>query len=200
MKIQMQWVPAHIGIHGNERADQVAKLATGWRDKRGQIQPAPRWERYAQLTSAANRREKELVKSAWQETWTKGNTSERLRNLMPKIDKKILSIYNGILKALCAVIAQARTGKIALKAYLHAINRADDNKCECGEAQTVEHILLTCSKYEKLRQQVWGDRTSRHTSTKTMLTNPKDTHKAAKFLIKTGLLGQFARVRDRIEW
>jgi hypothetical protein len=58
------------------------------------------------------------------------------------ISKKVLEIYEGIPKALWAALVQARTGKIALKAYLHAINKAEDNKCECGEVQTVKHILM----------------------------------------------------------
>jgi hypothetical protein len=44
----------------------------------------------------------------------------------------------------------ARTGKIALKAYLHAIDRAEDNRCGCGPLQTVAHILLTCPDHGDL--------------------------------------------------
>lgn len=200
ISVQFQWVPAHIGILGNERADKLAKLATGWRDEKGRTQPAPSWENNTQLTSAANRTEKELAKHAWQKYWSKGDTGQTLRELLPTVNKKSLDIYKGIPKALCSVLVQARTGKIALKAYLHAINRADNNKCTCGAVQTVKHVLLTCPNLEELREQVWESRTSRPTCAKTMLSTPAEAQKSAKFLIKTGLLGQFAGARDKIEW
>jgi hypothetical protein len=201
IRVRFQWVPAHVGIPGNEIVDRLAKQATGWREgPRYEQQPAPLWELNAQLNSAANRTEKEIAKTAWQAAWANGSTGQTLRDLLPSINKASLQLYHGLPKALCAVLAQARSGKIALKAYLHAINRAEDNKCACGQVQTVAHILLVCPNFEELRQQVWQDRTSRPTCAKSLLLTPADAIKSARFLMQTGLLGQFARARDRIQW
>ena len=143
--------------------------------------------------------EKLLGDKEWQKMWQEGKTGRELFKLLPKITKKSIEIYNGKPKAMCAVLAQARTGKIALKAYLAHINRADSNKCECGQVQTLKHILLVCPKFKDLRHQMWRHRIARHTCVKTMLSDSEEATKTIKFLIKTGLLEQFKKTEDQTE-
>jgi ribonuclease HI len=196
IQVKFQWVPAHIGIEGNEKADQLAKQATGWREQGQPKPPATPWEFTIRLVAALNREEKEMVKREWAEQWRITKSGQTLRALVPEITKKTLEIYKGLPKAACAVLAQARTGKIALKAYLHAINRAEDNRCGCGQVQTVAHILLTCPDHGDLRRQIWGNPPpSCH---KAMLNSRA--RKTTQFLINTGLLGQFKRANDYLKW
>src|SRR5579859_715365 len=55
-----------------------------------------------------------------------------------------------------AWIARLRTGHCSLNSYLEQFNIIDDAICRgCGEAtETVQHFLLVCEKYERLRDKM----------------------------------------------
>lgn len=39
---------------------------------------------------------------------------------------------------------QLKLGHGYIKAYLHKIGRAGNNRCRCGKKETAEHLLLSC--------------------------------------------------------
>ncbi|RJE18498.1 hypothetical protein PHISCL_09164 [Aspergillus sclerotialis] len=104
------------------------------------------------------------------------------------------------------IIVQMRTGKIGLRHHLYQRGVPDipNRDCQCGRAtQTVRHILLACPLFNDLREETLGRRSGGlggEGSVKTILNTLKLAIQAAKFMLKTGLLGQFGAVcREEID-
>jgi hypothetical protein len=123
-----------VNIDGNEQADVLAKMATGWREGEGGTGPkAPTFPSLQSLSSAAKRTTKARLEAHWANKWENGETGRELHRLAPKISKQRLRVHNGLPKAFSATLTQIRTGKVALKSYLRRIKRAPDSRCTCGD-------------------------------------------------------------------
>jgi len=207
IEIELHWVPAHIGIKGNEMADIAAKQATGWRQKKNKRGKLVEYDtdRTAKPATLAHHlrsaRKMVLAKEAqqqWTTSWNKDQAGRGLYALQSTPKKAVLKLQNGLTKDLSALAVQMRTGKIGLRVFLfrRKVPDTETERCQCRQApQTVEHILFTCRKYANLRRNMWKEERKRKTwgelNLKTVLTNPHSLKKAATFMKETGLIGQF---------
>ncbi|OHW95426.1 reverse transcriptase [Colletotrichum incanum] len=193
LDVELRWVPAHIGIQGNEAADTAAKEATGWRQNGQTGTKADKPRDLFKLRSTVKTWSHKQSHRKWQTDWeaeTRGRTSFRLT---PKPTKKVLQAHEGLTKRQSALLVQMRTEKIGLQDFLFSrrVPGITNANCPCREGrQTVSHILLRCRKYRQLRRQELGALPGRH-NLRVILNERKAAAKAIRFIEQTEILGQY---------
>jgi hypothetical protein len=195
VSVELHWIPAHIGVPGNEKVDQLAKEAAGFKGSPRGDTPAM----IPKLKASCKRILKRVCHEKWTYTWatsTETGASYR-RQFGSSLDRHINKLYAGMEKAQSSLLIQMRTGKIGLNSYLHKIKRADKPWCDCKEGnQTVAHILEECPLYRRQRHSIFNRYVLR--DVKLILSNPQTAVKAANFMLSTGLLDQFRHYRNKI--
>ena len=128
--VVLQWIPAHSGIKGNEKADKLAKEGTKLE------QP---------ITRATYRETRTLIKHRWNTSFTNAHTGynphQDPRHLLPRSQQ--------------TTIFRLRTGHCRLKAHLRRIGVAESAQCDCEGEQTPAHVLQTCRLLNHLQAKTW---------------------------------------------
>ncbi len=84
------------------------------------------------------------AEAIWQSWYTANKTGNWTRKLIPEVSNK--ASWN-----LDFHTSQALSGHGVFRAYLCKMKRADSPLCECGEAETAEHILTKCPLFAEGR-------------------------------------------------
>ena len=195
--VTVRWIPAHVGIPGNEAADQAAKEATGWREDGRSQQPADPPAQLYPLRTTLRRWCKTQATRQWISAWRVEKKGRATYRHTPTPTKKVLQLLERLSKRESALLVQLRTEKIRLNDFLFNQHVPDITSpgCSCGERrQTVAHVILRCSKYKDLRNHIFANLSGRH-SLRTILSTPQLATKAIKYMEQTQILGQVG-IRD----
>ena len=142
-EVYLQWIPSHIGIKGNEIADQLAK--------QGASLPQPETPVNYETVS---RMIKGNLHEEWLNGWAMGNTGRVVYQYMNAPRPK--DAVNGLPRREQSVIFQLRTGHVPLNNYLSRIKPNHPSACPlCEESEeTVDHHLFRCRGLTDLRERL----------------------------------------------
>ena len=89
----------------------------------------------------------------WQRSWTLSSTGRLTYQIFPRIS--LLAAFSHIQQNRDRkLLIRCATGHFPVNAYLHRFKLSRTDQCPyCGESETVQHLLLNCSRFSYLRFQ-----------------------------------------------
>lgn len=183
--ISFLWVPAHMGVEGNELVDHCAKESLESNEVSLLVRPG-RTELRSRLM--------EKVFQSWQLQWDKEVKGRHLYAIQPSISTHCT--VSGV-RSQQVVLTRLRLGHCALNSNLHLIHKHQDGLCDvCRVPETVSHVLILCVKYRQFRRVLFSDLSDLGVTTVSIpvllqLKDYKVTTSLLKFLKSSGL---YARI------
>ncbi|GBP93905.1 hypothetical protein EVAR_90905_1 [Eumeta japonica] len=133
--VRLFWVRTHVGIEGNERADELARRAALTKKMAANYDKFP--------LSYAKKVIKAVILEEWQERYAEVSTGEIAKCFFPRVEQA----YRVLRKIeMTSQMAQTPTGHGGFAQYLHRFKLKDSPYCVCDPAkiQDVLHVLEEC--------------------------------------------------------
>ena len=133
--VVIQWIPAHIGLKGNDKADSLAKQGSRMQQEE---------------TPTTYREVKTMLKNEFRQDWRRKYDYIPERDDLHRLDRRSQTS-----------IFRLRTGHCGLRKHMAKMGLADSAACPCGATQqTVEHFLQMCPHLDQLREETWSTPTT----------------------------------------
>ena len=172
--VTIVWVPSHIGLTGNEKADKAAKLGLGHEDK---IDLSYSKKEIKSLV-------KDLYNDKYNQEWKKYEGISSYYAIQPRRVNKIHNYHP--FRKVDVVITRLRFNKVVNNEYLNMIKKSNDNLCKhCKSRDTIDHIIFHCKQYQDHTKKL-VDKTQA-TNIQQLLSNSENYNHLATFLLKTQL-------------
>ena len=164
--ITLCWIPAHVGIPGNEQIDSLAKEALAFTHVSKEVGYTIE-EVYPLI--------KQHTLALWQKQYTE---SEEVSKEFKKLHPRVSHTPNNASypKRYQSKIFRLATGINLLKNRQHTIKKAPSPNCDkCNEPETSEHYLMCCTEFQTQRDILFRACTSLtiNPTFKNILTSPE---------------------------
>jgi ribonuclease HI len=144
--INITWIAGHVGLQGNDYADDLAKEGAKAAASSDEI------PRNISKSVFKNEFRKHSVKS-WQSIWEAEPEARHTFDIIPDIPVRTPSSPNNRKVDVC--LNRLLSGLARLQDHMYKIGLSTNNSpiCECGqERETVEHYIIRCSLHDIHRQ------------------------------------------------
>ncbi|XP_063416816.1 uncharacterized protein LOC134699058 [Mytilus trossulus] len=166
IEVTIEWIPAHVGILGNEQVDKLAKLALS--NDKIDLNLSLSANEFIAITTA-------LYKKKWQARWD-NTCSIWSRSINTAVNKKP-NFYQGN-RFHAKTITRLRLGTTLLPGQLGQYIRNVSPICNtCGIKEDIEHVLVNCINHSQARQNLQSNLDKvqiQNINTKILLDPPKD--------------------------
>jgi ribonuclease HI len=138
--ITLSWVPAHVGILGNEIADEMAKNAC-LSENQSNDPPFP--NDFKKLA-------KQQMKQNWKFKWENSDKGRYAHSIFPTVSTKPWFLEIAEERGFVTTFSRIITGHTSTKSHLNRFLIVDDPLCLCQiNYETIDHLLWECPKYDR---------------------------------------------------
>ena len=140
VKIHFIWIPGHVGIKGNERADKLAKEALAQTCQQSKILE------FSDLKALTN----SYINSLWQEEWNL-EVGNKLREIIPRLTERHVGHTNNRREE--TLLSRLRIGHTWLT-HGYLLRDEEVPFCHsCDSVFNIRHILIECIDLSQVRRQ-----------------------------------------------
>ena len=161
------WIPSHISIKGNDKADLLAKQALAYTN----VEITPVFFNQNYLYQQIDK----VIIEHWQEDYNKTQQAHFYKLHQPTVNRDIK--FTHPIRQIETAITRIRLGVAFVNKTLHKIKKHPTGLCDtCNKTEDLEHFLLHCPKYKTFT-------TSPHTNIESIITDKRallDIYKKAK--------------------
>ena len=139
--VTLAWIPSHVGIDGNDMADEFAKESL----------LSPHIDPIKIPSSDYRPKIKQLIKSKWETDWSK-ETNNKLYKIQPKLTPRQTLDLN---RKDSVIYTRLKIGHSALT-HRFLLSQDDKPFCiSCNTDQSIKHILSECLEFSHIRKKYY---------------------------------------------